>query len=67
MALITWTSKYSVGVEALDNQNKALMRVLIELHAASMREEALPACGISPVLKGHDFSRAVKPQESIGL
>jgi hemerythrin len=37
MALMTWSSKYSVGVEALDNQHKALMNVLNELHAASMR------------------------------
>jgi hemerythrin len=37
MALMTWSSKYSVGVEALDNQHKALVRVLNEFHAASMR------------------------------
>lgn len=40
MALMTWSSKYSVGVEKLDNQHKALMTVLNELHAASMRGKA---------------------------
>jgi len=40
MALLCWSSRYSVGVEALDNQHKALMNVLNELHSASMRGKA---------------------------
>jgi hemerythrin len=46
MALMTWSSKYSVGVEALDNHHKALMRVLNELHAASMRGKAQEVAGL---------------------
>lgn len=45
MALMTWSSKYSVGVETLDNQHKALMKVLNELHAASMRGKANEVAG----------------------
>jgi hemerythrin-like metal-binding protein len=45
MALITWSSKYSVGVEALDNQHKALINLLNEFHAASMRGEAKKVAG----------------------
>ena len=45
MALMTWSSKYSVGVEALDNQHKALMKALNELHAASMRGRAQEIAG----------------------
>lgn len=45
MALMTWSSKYSVGVETLDNQHKNLMKVLNELHAASMRGEARKVAG----------------------
>ena len=40
MALITWTSKYSVGVQMLDDQHKGLINVLNEFHAASMRGKA---------------------------
>jgi hemerythrin len=40
MALMTWSSRYSVGVETLDDQHKALLNVLNELHAASMRGKA---------------------------
>jgi hemerythrin len=45
MALMTWSSKHSVGVETLDNQHKALMNVLNELHAASMRGKAQEVAG----------------------
>jgi hemerythrin len=40
MALMTWNNKYSVGVETVDNQHKALMKALNELHAASMQGKA---------------------------
>jgi hemerythrin len=46
MALMTWSSKYSVGVEALDDQHKALMNALNELHAASMQGRARVAAGV---------------------
>ena len=45
MALMNWSGKYSVGVEELDNQHKALMNVLNELHAASMRGKASEVAG----------------------
>jgi hemerythrin-like metal-binding protein len=37
---MTWSSKYSVGVEALDNQHLAFMKALNDLHAAAMRGKA---------------------------
>jgi hemerythrin len=46
---MTWSSKYSVGVETLDNQHKAFLKALNELHAASMRGEALKVAG--PLLR----------------
>ena len=45
MALMTWSSKHSVGVEELDHQHRALMKVLNELHAASMRGKAREVAG----------------------
>ncbi len=42
---MTWNSKYSVGVEALDNQHKALTNALNELHAASIRGKAEEIAG----------------------
>ena len=45
MALMTWSCKYSVGVEALDNQHKSLMSALNELRAASMRGNAQEIAG----------------------
>jgi hemerythrin-like metal-binding protein len=46
---MTWSSRFSVGVEALDSQHKALMKALNELHAASMRGEAGKVAG--PLLR----------------
>jgi hemerythrin len=40
MALMNWSSKYSVGVDALDHQHEALMEILNRLHAASMKGKA---------------------------
>jgi hemerythrin len=45
MALMNWSSKYSVGVEALDNHHKSLISVLNQLHAASMRGKAQEVAG----------------------
>jgi len=45
MALITWSSKFSVGAQALDDQHKALLRVLNDFHAASMRGKAREVAG----------------------
>ena len=45
MALLTWTSKYSVGVKALDEQHTAFMGLLNELHAAMMKGEANAVAG----------------------
>jgi hemerythrin-like metal-binding protein len=40
MALLTWNSRYSVGVEAMDNQHTVLFGLLNDLHAAMMRGQA---------------------------
>jgi hemerythrin-like metal-binding protein len=45
MPLMTWNNKYSVGVEALDHQHKAFMKVLNELHAAAIRGQAHEVAG----------------------
>jgi len=45
MALIIWNSKFSVGVQALDDQHKALLNVLNEFHAASMKGKAREVAG----------------------
>lgn len=45
MALITWTIKYSVGMQMLDDQHKGIMNVLNEFHAASMRGKAQEVAG----------------------
>lgn len=60
MALMTWSGKHSVGVNALDSQHKTLMRVLNELHAASMqgkvREIAVPLLRLAVSLANEHFS-----------
>jgi hemerythrin-like metal-binding protein len=71
MALMTWRSEYSVGVEALDNQHKGLMRILNELHAASMRGKAREVAG--PILSqlvslaSEHFSNEERLMESAGF
>jgi hemerythrin len=45
MALMTWRDQYSVGVETLDNQHKAILRILNEIHAASLRGKAKEVAG----------------------
>ena len=49
MALLTWSSKYSVGVKALDQQHSAFMEILNQLHAAMMAGKANSIAG--PLLK----------------
>lgn len=38
MPLISWRSKHSVGVKALDDDHLAMMKILNELHAAALLE-----------------------------
>ena len=45
MALMTWSSKYSVGVKALDDQHAAFMGALNQLHAAMMKGQAQSVVG----------------------
>ena len=71
MALMTWNSKYSVGVDTLDIQHKALIRALNELHAASMRGEARKVAGplmrqIISIASEH-FSAEERLMESTGF
>jgi hemerythrin len=49
MALMTWTPRYSVGIETLDNQHKTFLRILNELHAGSMSGKAREVSG--PLLR----------------
>jgi hemerythrin len=37
MALMTWSKKFSVGVQALDDQHTVLVQLLNDLHAAMMK------------------------------
>ena len=45
MALLTWESKYSVGVKAIDGQHSVLFDILNELHAAMMKGQARQVTG----------------------
>jgi len=49
MALLTWNSKYSVGVKALDSQHTVLFDILNDLHAAMMKGQAQSLTG--PMLR----------------
>jgi hemerythrin-like metal-binding protein len=40
MALMKWSSKYSVGVKTLNSQHTVLFDILNELHAAMMKGQA---------------------------
>jgi len=40
MALLTWNSKYSVGVKPLDSQHTVLFGLLNDLHGAMMKGQA---------------------------
>lgn len=45
MALLAWSSKYSVGVQSLDGQHTGLFDILNELHAAMMKGQSQAAIG----------------------
>jgi hemerythrin len=71
MALVTWSNKYSVGVDALDDQHKTLLKVLNEFHAASIRGKAREAAG--PLMRqivtlaNEHFSTEQRLMESAGF
>jgi hemerythrin len=68
MALMTWRDQYSVGIETLDNQHKAVLRILNEIHAASLRGKAREVAGplLSQLvcLAGERFSTEERLMES---
>lgn len=45
MALVTWDSTYSVGVEHLDSQHQGLFNLLNELHGAMTKGQAQSVAG----------------------
>jgi hemerythrin len=45
MALMTWSSKYSVGVQAMDKQHTILFGILNDLHDAMMKGQAKQLTG----------------------
>lgn len=45
MALMTWTDSFSVGVTAMDEQHKGLVKTLNELHAAMLTGQATTVTG----------------------
>src|ERR1035438_8181377 len=49
MALLTWNSKYSVGVKTLDSQHTVLFGILNDLHAAMLKGQAQSLTG--PLLR----------------
>jgi hemerythrin-like metal-binding protein len=49
MALLTWNSKYSVGVKTLDSQHTVLFGLLNDLHEAMMKGQAQSLTG--PLLR----------------
>lgn len=56
MALMTWTSQYSVGVSTMDDQHGVLFRILNELHDAMKQGHAQTVTG--PLLRNlADYTR----------
>ncbi len=49
MPLLTWSSKYSVGVQAMDTQHTQLFDMVNDLHAAMMQGKAQTVTG--PLLR----------------
>ena len=45
MALLEWSSKYSVGVQSMDKQHTVLFEILNDLHSAMMKGEAQKITG----------------------
>ena len=45
MALLAWSSKYSVGVQSMDNQHTVLFTILNDLHSAMMNGQAQKVTG----------------------
>ena len=45
MALLTWSSKYSVNVGSLDSQHNVLFGILNDLHEAMMKGQAQKMTG----------------------
>jgi hemerythrin-like metal-binding protein len=45
MALLTWSSKYSVGVKTIDDQHSGLFKILNDLHDAMMKGQARAMTG----------------------
>ncbi len=45
MALLEWSSKYSVGVEEMDRQHRVLFNLLNDLHSAMLSGKAKDATG----------------------
>jgi hemerythrin len=45
MALLTWSSKYSVGVQSMDSQHTVLFGLLNDLHTAMMKGQAQSISG----------------------
>ena len=56
MALVTWSSKYSVGVKALDSQHTVLFGYLNDLHSAMMEGKGKTMTG-SLLRKLLDYTR----------
>jgi len=54
MPLITWSSKYSVGVKNLDEQHQVVVNLLNELHAAMLKGQAQSMAGaLLPKIASH--------------
>lgn len=45
MALLQWSSKYSVGVDSMDRQHTKLFEILNELHTAMLKGQAQKITG----------------------
>jgi hemerythrin-like metal-binding protein len=46
MPLLTWSSKYSVGVKELDEQHTQFIGIINELHAAMLKGQAQSIAGV---------------------
>jgi hemerythrin len=46
MSLLTWSGKYSVGVQSMDSQHTVLFGILNDLHAAMIKGQAQKITGL---------------------
>lgn len=65
MALLKWSSKYSVGVAVLDEHRRKFLEILNELHAAMLKGQAQGVAGSVLQRLGELTSQAFSAEERL--